>query len=386
MLVSQGRENPGRAGAGPPHPTLRLEEEKLRARRGVSWLSLPGGASTGLSWRGAMTIELIQAIVGQTTVLIAQLATSNGWRAPLAHLADQVFQNLVTELERQGVSRKVSADMFGMGLRSYQRRVQRLTESSLEPGRSLWEAVLDHIRRRGIAPRADVLRVFAAEDDALLRGVLRDLCDSQLVFQAGQGAQTVYRATSDDELGELRSFRSGEGLDELVWAIVYREGPVSREQLIQGHHLDAAELGFVLERLVKSARVERTGDEASAKYRAANLYVPLGSEVGWEAAIFDHFQAMVKTILCRLREDRTAPSLVDRIGGSTYTLDVWPGHPLEERAYETLGRLRAALVELRQEVEAHNAEHPTPDAYNQVVLYVGQCVIQQDGGSGDESS
>jgi hypothetical protein len=76
--------------------------------------------------------------------------------------------------------------------------------------------------------------------------------------------------------------------------------------------------------------------------------------------------------------------LADRIGGSTYTLDVWAGHPLAERAYETLGRLRAALVELRQEVEAHNAEHPTPDAYDQVVLYVGQCVIQQDGGSNDE--
>ena len=38
-----------------------------------------------------MPIELIQAIVRQTTVLIAQLATSNGWRALLARLADQVF-------------------------------------------------------------------------------------------------------------------------------------------------------------------------------------------------------------------------------------------------------------------------------------------------------
>lgn len=52
-----------------------------------------------------MTIELIQAIVRQTTVLIAQLATSKGGGRRLAHLADQVFQNLVTELERQGVSR-----------------------------------------------------------------------------------------------------------------------------------------------------------------------------------------------------------------------------------------------------------------------------------------
>jgi hypothetical protein len=95
---------------------------------------------------------------------------------------------------------------------------------------------------------------------------------------------------------------------------------------------------------------------------------------------------MVKTILCRLREDRTAPSLADRVGGSTYTLDVWPGHPWEQRAHETLGRLRTALVELREHVEAFNAEHPTPDKYTQVVLYVGQCLIPQEPGGSDEAA
>lgn len=332
-----------------------------------------------------MTVELIQAIVRQTTVLIAQLATSGGWRAPLAQLADQVFQDLAGELERQGVSRKVSADMFGMGLRSYQRRVRRITESSVERGRSLWEAVLDFIRRRGVTPRAEVLRAFATEDEVLLRGVLYDLCESRHVFQAGQGSQVVYRAVSDDELGALRSLRSGEGLDELVWAIVYREGPLTREDLLLRTHLEGPELEQALERLVQSARIERFDDEGSEQYRAASLYVPLGSDVGWEAAIFDHYQAMVKTILCRLREDRAAPGIADRVGGSTYTLDVWPGHPLEQRAFETLGRLRTALVELREQIEAFNATHPTPEQYTQVVLYVGQCLIPQDQGGGDEA-
>lgn len=332
-----------------------------------------------------MTVELIHAIVRQTTVLIAQLATSGGWRAPLAQLADQVFQDLASELERQGVSRKVSADMFGMGLRSYQRRVRRITESSVERGRSLWEAVLDYIRRRGITPRADVLRAFAGEDDVLLRGVLFDLCESRLIFQAGQGAQVVYRAVSDDELGALRALRSGEGVDELVWAIIYREGPLARDELLQRTHIERVELDAALGRLVESGRVERTGEGAGATYSAASLYVLLGSPVGWEAAIFDHYQAMVKTILCRLREDRTAPGLADRVGGSTYTVDVWPGHPYEQRASETLGRLRAQLVELREQVEAYNATHETPDRYTQVVLYVGQCLIQQDMEDGDEA-
>ena len=65
---------------------------------------------------------LIDAIVRQTTVLIAQLSTSTGIRAPLAHIADQVFLDLAAEIEAQGVGRKIAADMFGLALRSYQKK------------------------------------------------------------------------------------------------------------------------------------------------------------------------------------------------------------------------------------------------------------------------
>ena len=59
---------------------------------------------------------LIDSIVRQTTVLIAQISTSAGIRAPLAHVADQVFLDLAREIERQGVRQKVVADMFGVAL------------------------------------------------------------------------------------------------------------------------------------------------------------------------------------------------------------------------------------------------------------------------------
>src|SRR6188472_4826656 len=112
-----------------------------------------------------MTVELlIQAIVRQTTILIAQLATAGGTRAPLASVAHQVFLDLVRELERQGVSRKVSADMFGLGLRTYQRKIQRFTESATDKGRSLWVAVLDYVQHAGTATRAQVLEQFASDD------------------------------------------------------------------------------------------------------------------------------------------------------------------------------------------------------------------------------
>src|SRR5215471_8692356 len=125
---------------------------------------------------------LIDAIVRQTTVLIAQLATSGGVRAPLAHVANQVFLDLANELEAQGVSRKVSADMFGMALRAYVRKVQRLGESSTERGRTLWEAVYAYLSKEGIVPREQVIRTFDRDDEGLVRGVLHDLTESGLVF------------------------------------------------------------------------------------------------------------------------------------------------------------------------------------------------------------
>src|SRR5690242_18209427 len=93
---------------------------------------------------------LIDAIVRQTMVLIAQVATSGGLRAPLAHVATQAFLDLARELESQGVSKKISADMFGMALRTYQRRTQRLMQSRTEHGRSLWEAVHEFVEQNSV--------------------------------------------------------------------------------------------------------------------------------------------------------------------------------------------------------------------------------------------
>lgn len=332
-----------------------------------------------------MTIELlIQSIVRQTTILIAQLATSGGARAPLAQVANQVFLDLVAELERQGVSRKVSADMFGLGLRTYQRKIQRLLESSTDRGRSLWEAVLEYICQQKMATRANVQLRFANDDGIQVRGVLRDLCESGLIFSSGQGPSTVYRAASADELHALRQLRSNDGLDELLWAIVYREGPISKERLASLTHLEVADLELSLARLVEAKRVELVGETESATYRAGSLFVPVGAPVGWEAAIFDHFQAMVKTICCRLRDDRPVTNAGDTVGGSTYTLDIWHGHPLEEEACTTLSRLRATLVDLRQRVEAVNGSQGIPEQHNQLILYVGQCMIDQDADDSDK--
>jgi len=331
-----------------------------------------------------MTVELlIEAIVRQTTILIAQLATSGGTRAPLAQVANQVFLDLVHELERQGVSRKVSADMFGLGLRTYQRKIQRYTESSTDRGRSLWVAVFDYVSSAASVTRAEVLLHFSGDDESQVRGVLHDLCESGLVTVSGTGASIAYRVTPEDELLRLRQSESHDGLDELLWALIYREGPLTFDELSR-KHIDARELEPALSRLLEGGRIEQ--DASDAAYRARSLFVPLGASVGWEAAVFDHFRALVSTVIRRLESARARTDAADRVGGSTYTLDVWRGHPLEQEAYETLRKLRSELGSLRERVEAYNADHQMPDDYTQVILYVGQCLILQGSDGSDAPS
>jgi hypothetical protein len=295
---------------------------------------------------------LIDSIVRQTTVLIAQLATAGGVRAPLAHVANQVFLELTRELDAQGVSRKVSADMFGMALRSYLRRIQGLSESSTDRGRTLWEAVLDHFSHGEVRSRAQVLARFSRDDQNLVRGVLYDLTESGLLFSSGSGLEQVYRATTRAEQLQMSKLADAGGFDELLWAFVYREGPVSHAGLEEFAAADPARLERALERLLSLKKITVHAQGVTRMYHAERLEVLLEAEVGWEAAIFDHYRAMVQTICQRLASAQGS-SAAQRAGGSTFTFDVWPGHPLAEDAYGTLTRFA------RNTVSSTNASNST---------------------------
>lgn len=145
-------------------PQRRVGPESSVVRRARVTVGSSGGRRKDLAaWLASMNAQvLIDSIVRQVTVLIAQLATSGGIRAPLSHVANQVFLDLARELEEQGLSRKVSADMFGMALRAYIRKVRRLSEAETEKGRTLWQALLDFVASEGIVTRERVIERFAA--------------------------------------------------------------------------------------------------------------------------------------------------------------------------------------------------------------------------------
>jgi hypothetical protein len=327
---------------------------------------------------------LIDAIVRQTTVLVAQLATAAGARAQLAHTANQVFLDLVHELKDQGLGNKVIADMFGLNLRTYHNKIARLAESSTERGRSLWEALLGYVQERSSVSRADLLHRFRHDEEATVRGVLKDLVDTGMLFRSGRGDLTTYRAvTAEDEPREDGA--ADQRIGNFAWVAIHRYGPITRSALAE--HVPAGDdaLDAALARLVRDKRVETAEREGRVLYSSAELLIGLGATAGWEASVFDHYQAVVTAICTKLRLGKTRAVVEDWVGGSTYGFDVWEGHPLHAEVVGFLRSTRERAMALRKRVEAHNVSHSCPDGSTQhVIAYVGQTVIGIEDEGDDE--
>jgi hypothetical protein len=135
----------------------------------------------------------------------------------------------------------------------------------------------------------------------------------------------------------------------------------------------------MLDRLVASGRVSRVESGTTTRYCADSCVIPLGQTAGWEASIFDHYQAMVTAICAKLHEGKTRADADDTIGGSTYGFTVWEGHPDYEEVLGLLGRMRREFSEVRARVRSYNERHTPPrDAAVGVITYVGQNVIRDE--------
>jgi hypothetical protein len=312
---------------------------------------------------------LIQAIIQQTMVFLAQLATAGGVRSPLASVANQVFLDLSAELRNQGLSKNVIADMFGMTLRTYHRRMRELSQSHSVEGHSIWEAVLDFVRQSEPASGGEVHQRFARDDHDVVAGALNDLVSSGLCYRTGRGDSAVYRIAneSDFKLGEPSRAVAHQ---YLVWQVIYQAGGVGLDEVVTLTRLPEAAVNAALAVLLEDGRAERIPGDC-ALYTSRRIDVPVGQSQGWEAAVLDHFQAMVSAITAKLAAGSSRSARGDLTGGATYSLDLWPGHPLEMEAHGTLQRVRGQLEDLRARIDAVNAKDPTPRV-DRLLFYFGQ--------------
>ena len=323
---------------------------------------------------------LIDSIVHQTTVLIAQLATAAGVRAPLSHVANQVFLELVEALEAQGVGKKVAADMFGMALRSYQQKIQRLSESATDRGESLWQAVYGTLVERQVMSRAQIAQRFCHDEDASVRGILHDLVEAGLVYRSGRGDATLYRVVAQEELGERDPHAvQPETAQALLWITLYRQGARHPAQLSRELRLPDDLVEQALQALVRDGRAHRRDDGA---YTSPSCVLPLGEQAGWEAALFDHYQAVVTAIAHKVRNGQTRALPQDKLGGSTYSFDLWQDHPYAPQVYGLLAQTRQQLSTLWDQVHAHNQAHERGPGAAKLTFYFGQNIQMDDAPEG----
>jgi len=317
---------------------------------------------------------LMDGVVRQTTVLLAQLSTTAGARSPLAHVADQVFVELAREIESQGVRRQVVADMFGMALRSYQKKMRRLTESASVSEQTLWQAVLNLVEREQ-PTRGRVLERFQFDGEREVAAVLKDLLRSGLVSVTGSGDEAVYAVTSDGVRDKVQRRQDIDSVANLAWLLIFRREVEARTELAARLGVDESLALAALDELVRSGRVS----ELEGRLISSNVVLPLGAEQGWETAILDHFRTVSVAIATKIRTGFGGAKADDRIGGSTFTFTVTPGHPHEREVNELLKRTRLQAQALWDKVAAHNQEQPPdPEQSTRVSFYVGQVVDLND--------
>ncbi|HVU05739.1 MAG TPA: hypothetical protein VHE30_28515 [Polyangiaceae bacterium] len=330
---------------------------------------------------------LINAVVQETMILVAHLATAGGVRAPLANVANQVFADLSAQLSAQGVTKSVIADMFGMALSTYHRRARAAAASRTDVGRSVWEAVVEFVQVNEPVSGAAVLSRFSADDATVVSGVLTDLTDSGVVYRAGRGGGAVYRIANPEDFASTDEDVRRRAERHIVGLATVRRGPIGAAALAEEVRQSVDVCEAHLESLVRDGLVEKHVVGTKTVYESRRWDVPVGQAEGWEAAVLDHFQAVVTGICIKLRAGTARSSASDAVGGSTYTLEVWPGHPLEEEARGTLSRFRAALVDLRARIDRHNETNACPPdgRDREVTVYVGQYVKTNDDGENEHA-
>jgi hypothetical protein len=274
--------------------------------------------------------------------------------------------------------------MFGLALRTYQRKVQRFEEESRTNGKTLWESVLEYIGEKGPIRRQQIAERFRYEDERAVSSVVNDLVTTGLAYFSGRGDSAVFGITSDSDRRALSSDDKIDALALLLWGKVFRAPGSTAESLIRTTSAEELEVRAALTRLLADGRVSRDTDSDTAPLRSAAYVIPVGDLHGSDAAVFDHFQAVCTAIAAKLRQRRAQTDRPDQVGGTTLHFGVHPGHPHEAAALSLLQRVRTELNAFWNEVAAYNREHPIPEELaTRVTFYFGQVVRPPTEGEGN---
>ncbi|MCB9523903.1 MAG: winged helix-turn-helix domain-containing protein [Myxococcales bacterium] len=307
--------------------------------------------------------------------LFATLASQNPLRMYFADIASKTLLDIVQVLRDDGISQEAIAASLGLTLNGYRAKMKRLREAQGdedggEEPRSLMERVFDAVadEPEGTLTQAELSDRFRGIKPDSLNGVTHFLVRSGLLDVEGRGPHRRFSVVT-------RTRAQAANVFDLA-VLLYREGPLTAAEA-------ARRLGCAVDHVdTLLGEIDEAGDLAveagnPPRYRATSYHVPLDTEEGYEAAIFDHVAAMVRALTKKLRLGRHHASLGDQIGGATFTLQV----PVDDPLYgEVSGFLRENRVRLEDWLQRARALNDTGLAGREVrrfTLYVGQSVDEE---------
>ncbi|MCA9541565.1 MAG: winged helix-turn-helix domain-containing protein [Myxococcales bacterium] len=322
-------------------------------------------------------IGLQARIVPLVAELLATLATRNPLRMYFADIAGKTLLDIVQVLRHDGISQEAIAASLGLTLNGFQARMKRLKEQHDEPPeedgddrRTLMERVFafiaDHPDAEQGVPIRQVGDAFRGVKRDTLNGVLHFLVQSGFLTAEGRGGRRRLRV-------ERRPHAQGPNEHD-VGVLLYREGPLTLAELARRLECSTERAASLLDRLRRDGALVEGESDGEATFAATNYHIPLDHTEGYEAAIFDHFSAMVQAICKKLRLGHHHASLADQIGGATFSLRV----PVDDPLYDEVSAfLRDNRVRLESWLARANALREADLVGREVrrfTLYVGQSV------------
>jgi len=319
---------------------------------------------------------VVDTLLAETTHLISHIATAGGKRASLSQFSDRAFLSLASALEHRGIPRKVSADMFGLPLRSYQVRLQRAVQLVHQRNCTLWNAIVAFLARQCSVTRRELLYRFRKENNLTVASIVNDLIRSGAAYSDKRGDEVTIGLTS---YGQTMATEDCP-LDALVWVTVFRFGPITIDEL-KAHcpSIDAAVLPQICERLLAEGRICGEDKGGVLYFLSTQCDLPWNAE-GWLASLVDHFRTVTRALSRKVESGQCQAAAGDLVGGSTFDFDLHPNHPLYEEVTGLLQRFRVELRALRARVEKENAAAATAsrkaptDEHFRLSFYIGQCV------------
>jgi len=338
-----------------------------------------GDGSRIIGWFSSLFVSFLARLI----VALKLRCSLKSWRQDLG---DQ----LVVELRRRGVPQGIIAEMFETSAESI-RCWTRRWEGKLERERDLqplsaWRltALVRLQASRGQWIPIDELRAGRCIKcyDTWFHAMIRELEDAHILERSADGLRC--RVAAPARLREAFPARDVEVEAHLVWACIYRHGPVGLTELASLMDLSLPEIMNHVALLEASGRIALDTEDEPLRWGASCFEAPPGEPARWESALYDHFSAVFDAVICRL-DPAAPPPWKEATSGSTYSFDLWPGHPEEQRVRALLNTIRETVrpvvTDHRQHLDDGVVEVPSQSEIYRVVLYLGQGVVQPGVGA-----